>query len=308
MNQEHFSNNLRRLRLEKRLTQEQISNLLGVSVQTVSRWECNNTFPDILLLPEIAKLYGVTIDDLFRPEAKGYQNYAQRLLAVYEQSGRTEDYLAAEQEFLKIPTTELTSDDLRSWGVLYHYMMKHCAEMAQQKLSQAIHHPEVSEDTYLSAAQQNIALQCDLGKGHAEGERYEEALKKAPKDYRLWLLCIAAYEFTGEYERALAIATQAINHFPKQASIYVHMGDICRNLKRYDEAFDHWQKALALDNTFLDAMYSIGFCYEELAQYQKAYDIWMELARILEQRGLVIECEYPAKLAEACQKKVFTNQ
>lgn len=145
MNSELFSQNLRRLRLEKNLTQEQLANILGVSVQSVSRWECGNTLPDVMLLPEIARLYGVTVDDLYRADAKGYPSYAQRLLAVYEASGRSEDFLAAEQEFARMSASELTADDLRTWGVLYHYMMKHSAIQAQRKLEQAMQHPDVTE-------------------------------------------------------------------------------------------------------------------------------------------------------------------
>ena len=36
---ENFSKNLRKLRLEKKLTQEQVADKLGVSAQAVSRWE-----------------------------------------------------------------------------------------------------------------------------------------------------------------------------------------------------------------------------------------------------------------------------
>ena len=52
-----FANNLKKLRLQKKLTQEQVADILGVSSQTISRWECNTTYPDVMLLPEIAKLY-----------------------------------------------------------------------------------------------------------------------------------------------------------------------------------------------------------------------------------------------------------
>ena len=48
----------------------------------------------------------------------------------------------------------------------------------------------------------------------------------------------------------------------------------------------------------------MGFCYEELEQYQSAYTVWIELARELDRRGLVIEREYPAKMAEKCAKKL----
>ena len=36
---DNFSKNLRKLRLEKKLTQEQVAEKLGVSAQSVSRWE-----------------------------------------------------------------------------------------------------------------------------------------------------------------------------------------------------------------------------------------------------------------------------
>ena len=213
MTSDHFSKNLRRLRLEKKLTQEQLANILGVSVQSVSRWECGNTLPDVMLLPDIARLYGVTIDDLYRSDAKGYSSYAQRLLAVYEASGRSEDFIAAEQEFSKMSASELTADDLRSWGVLYHYMMQHSALKAQQKLEQAMQHPYVTEQTYLSAAQQKIALLCDQGKGNEEALRYDRQLAANPNDYRLWLLCTAAHEFAEEYDKALEVAAEGIQRF-----------------------------------------------------------------------------------------------
>ena len=304
MNNTVFSQNLRKLRLEKNLTQERLATILGVSVQSVSRWECGNTLPDVMLLPEIARLYGITVDDLYRENTKGYSNYAQRLLAVYEASGRSADFLAAEQEFTQMSANELTADDLRSWGVLYHYMMKHSAIQAQQKLEQAMQHPEVTEQVYSSAAQQKITLLCDLGKGHEEAVRYDNELANAPSDYRLWLLCTAAHEFAGEYDVALDFAAKGIQRFPSKASLYVHAGDICRNLKRYEEAFVHWRKALELDSTYLDAVYSMGFCYEELEQYREAYTVWTELIRELDRRGLVIERQYPAQMADNCSKKM----
>ncbi|MBP3577888.1 MAG: helix-turn-helix transcriptional regulator, partial [Lachnospiraceae bacterium] len=78
-----FSKNLRKLRQEKQMTQEQVAEKIGVSAQSVSRWETGATFPDILLLPELAKLYGVLVDDLFKERPEGYKNYANRLFAVY---------------------------------------------------------------------------------------------------------------------------------------------------------------------------------------------------------------------------------
>ena len=56
---------IRRLRNDRGLTQEALAAALHVSAQTVSKWECGNTVPDVQLLPEIAVYFGVTIDQLF---------------------------------------------------------------------------------------------------------------------------------------------------------------------------------------------------------------------------------------------------
>lgn len=53
------------LRKEKGITQEELAERLGVSPQAVSKWENDLSCPDIMLLPELAKLFDVTIDELF---------------------------------------------------------------------------------------------------------------------------------------------------------------------------------------------------------------------------------------------------
>ncbi|MBR6506720.1 MAG: helix-turn-helix transcriptional regulator [Clostridia bacterium] len=56
------------LRKEKSLTQEELSELLGVSAQAVSKWENDAACPDIMLLPKLAKILGVTTDLLLSGE------------------------------------------------------------------------------------------------------------------------------------------------------------------------------------------------------------------------------------------------
>lgn len=52
------------LRKEKGLTQEELANAMGVSPQAVSKWENDQTCPDISALPKLARLLGVTVDEL----------------------------------------------------------------------------------------------------------------------------------------------------------------------------------------------------------------------------------------------------
>ena len=56
--------NIRNYRRKQDLTQEEFAECLGVSYQSVSRWENGTTYPDIELLPAISKLFGITVDEL----------------------------------------------------------------------------------------------------------------------------------------------------------------------------------------------------------------------------------------------------
>lgn len=56
---------IRRLRNDRGLTQEALAAALNVTAQTVSKWECGTSVPDVQMLPELAVYFGVTIDQLF---------------------------------------------------------------------------------------------------------------------------------------------------------------------------------------------------------------------------------------------------
>ncbi len=56
--------NIRGLRREKHITQEQLAEKLGVSCQSVSRWENDTCYPDMELLPALARIFSVSVDRL----------------------------------------------------------------------------------------------------------------------------------------------------------------------------------------------------------------------------------------------------
>lgn len=53
------------LRKQKGMTQEELAGIIGVTAQSVSKWENSATMPDIMLLPIIASTFDVSIDTLF---------------------------------------------------------------------------------------------------------------------------------------------------------------------------------------------------------------------------------------------------
>ena len=76
--------NIKRLRLAKGLTQEQLAELLTISTAAVSKWEAKNTYPDITMLFPLAEIFGVTVDELLGyDEAKAKAN-VDKILAEYQ--------------------------------------------------------------------------------------------------------------------------------------------------------------------------------------------------------------------------------
>ena len=54
----YISKNLRRFRKERGMTQDELAKKLGVSFQSVSKWEQGKSNPDLAMLPAIAVLFG----------------------------------------------------------------------------------------------------------------------------------------------------------------------------------------------------------------------------------------------------------
>ena len=65
MNDYNFGNFLCSLRTEKGLSQSQLGELLGVTNKAVSKWENGATKPNTNLLPKIAEIFDITVEELF---------------------------------------------------------------------------------------------------------------------------------------------------------------------------------------------------------------------------------------------------
>ena len=67
---------IRKLRTEKRVTQEQLANFLCVTPQAVSRWEREGVYPSLDLLPGLARYFAVSVDYLLGVAERDFLNEA----------------------------------------------------------------------------------------------------------------------------------------------------------------------------------------------------------------------------------------
>lgn len=84
--------NIKRLRLEKNLTQEQLATKLGVSAQAVSKWETSETYPDGALLVPLANELEVSLDELFGNETVTMADISGRIIKLIHNTEEKERF------------------------------------------------------------------------------------------------------------------------------------------------------------------------------------------------------------------------
>lgn len=301
-----FSKNLKRFRVAKNMTQEQAAEAIGVSTQTISRWECNTTLPDVTILPRIATLYGITIDDLYKETSMAYDNYAQRLGSVFEASLKPEDFIRADMEYQKLLKTEdCTTEDLRLYGILYQHMMYVCIKKAEELFNRVIEKGvEADPQTYWAVQRQKGYFLWEIGRNQENIDRFLPLVEAGSNDLQEWICLIQAYSFAERYDAAWKLVKKAEVKFPESATLHVYTGDLLRAMKRYEEAFPHWERALEMEPEWCDAAYSMASCYEEMGEFKKASAVYDQIADNLENRGFDTEVNWPRALAHKCREKL----
>ncbi len=92
----NLKDKLRSLRLQKKITQEALANHLGITPQSVGKWERGEGFPDITLLPRIAFYFDITVDELLCVDQVRVEEAIaeyERKAAVYQNNGGSERIL-----------------------------------------------------------------------------------------------------------------------------------------------------------------------------------------------------------------------
>lgn len=141
---------IKQLRSKAGLTQEQLAIKLGISPQSVSKWETGVTMPDITLLPTLAGELGATIDELFDLTTEQKLHRIERRMDIEEEFSPA--VFAEYEAFLKnqLDEVEDKAKILSLLGHLYHHRMLSDARKVSKFARQAIMlHPEKKECQWL---------------------------------------------------------------------------------------------------------------------------------------------------------------
>ena len=258
-------------RLSKNYTQEQVANNLNVNVQTVSRWECGTTLPDVLTLPVLARLYGVTVDDFYKKSAVAYNNYAQRLAAVYEKTRKPEDFIHCLLEYKKLMHGGVLSvEDKWNYAIIHQWMFEYCKNTAMEWYDTILKEgSDFDENSFYRACACRISFLFAVGKGE---EAYECFLK-------------------------------AVEKFPDAWELYIHGGEVCGKLEKYDEAIQYFDRAGAIGTPFYDELYCKAMLYEKIGKDKDAYKLYQEIAEKLRKNGFDVEADMAEESAKRLDMK-----
>lgn len=113
--------NIRRLRRERGITQEQLADVLNVSCAAISKWETGDSYPDITLIFPLSYYFKVSVDELLGYDAAVIENEIQALLTKYRQLKSASSHAEAK---------ELIVEGRKKYPNDYRIMMFYVYELA----------------------------------------------------------------------------------------------------------------------------------------------------------------------------------
>lgn len=260
----------------------------------------------MLILPVLARLYEVTVDDFYKKSTVAYDNYAQRLASVYENTRDPEDFMRCRYEYLKLMKNgELSTEDKWIYGWIHKCMMNCCKDVAAEWFDKAANdNPDDDPPNHHLACMQRMNFYFLIGKGDEIIAEQTEKAKSNPNNPREIDNFIVALICAEKFEEAYAVFKEAVKKFPDDWRMYIHGGDIAKKLEKFDEALECYNRAGEIGTYFCDELYCKASFYEDLGDCKKSYDVYMEIADILRKRGYDVEADAAEESAKEVKKKI----
>ena len=269
-----LKNKLKELRVAHGMTQETVADHLGVSSQTVSKWERGLLSPDIALLPKIALLFKCSIDSLFDMELvwsiEHRKEFSEKIHALHEKK----DWEGVYQTWIR--EIELNPDHYGNYAdVMLHVYRKklYDKDRVKKMISLAEHAEKCCKDDDKRNEIYRIMLQlCSESKDPTIREKGKYYYKKLPS-LRHSREVYAKFVMDGEEYRSQVLKNIIYTVDLAECSV--------RQLVLPDmppqEKLFYYQKAVALLETVLDGKYAGFYDPPLMSDYVEIAKIYVQL-------------------------------
>lgn len=178
--------NIKRLRSEKNITQEQLSSAMNVTCAAVSKWERGETYPDITLLQPLAYYFGVSLDELMGYDKERIQAEIDDIIALYMKH-RNNDYKKAHEIIVKA-----YHDYPNNYRIMHYYMWDVAGGSADNDTTSLVEHSDeflsICEKILEGCNEENLRLDAWNMRAkilHAQGKT-KEALEIYKTKFSDW--------------------------------------------------------------------------------------------------------------------------
>ena len=338
---------IKQLRAKAKLTQEELAEKIGVLAQSVSKWENSVSMPDITLLPKIAEVFGVSIDDLFDLSVE------QRLSRIENRMDVEEDLpwdvFREYEEFLKSQisdekhkkrATELTA-------YLYWHKMNACAQKVRRYAKDAIRLDPTEKKCQwmLNMAENHYIWDWNLSNHSKAVEFYREIVETSPKSRLPYFYLIdnlladnradeaeeylnrfcdledsspimakvyRAYIALARFDEAEAdnIISELIAEKSDDSACLFEAAQYYARKCDYKKAIEFYERSFENDTEkprFQDALQGIAEIYEIMGEYGKAAETYDRIVTLLKDEWNLTE-ETELQFAKAEKARLLAKQ
>ncbi len=266
----NLGNKIRELRRARNLTQEQLAASLNISAQAVSKWEMGASYPDMTMIPTIASLFKVSLDELFDFDVRNIDKEIEDIRLEYNKYFWG-DFEKAEQILLDGLKLYPASIQLKTeLFELYTYNVNRGDKLVNKALELGSHIISISQDVFCTCrTKANMILiykYLEREKGQDHYEEIEKIIETLPYMYPYMLqdkMRLSAEYIKGESGMKEAKSLKDIEwqeFFIACAGVgrrYFDIGDYENAMKSFQESVDVIERFMYPDKQGFDA-YPIG--------------------------------------------------
>ena len=198
----------------------------------------------------------------------------------------------------------LSVEDKWNYAIIHQWMFEYCKNTAMEWYDTILKEgSDFDENLFYRACACRISFLFAVGKGE-EAVRQQKARAEAePENPKEMDLLIVSYIYAGKIEEAYECFLKAVEKFPDAWELYIHGGEVCGKLEKYDEAIQYFDRAGAIGTPFYDELYCKAMLYEKTGKYREAYKLYQEIAEKLRKNSFDVEADMAEESAKRLDMK-----